>query len=794
MPGNGLRTPTLQCKAIPPLLIVSILRCGWEALLKPGDIDGPLRFLRNSPVLGTLTSDHVPCGSSYRQTSMPYRPSMSVVSANANSSTMEEFRSVIDDLTVANKKLKEELKKYERLYDDHLQNEKLFEIHFHGLSDHKQRELEEILRKFAADIERDPNADYSVVSSHSPPCDPQRGISSRASRFAESGYASMSACGQNSTITPSSQATDHDRDCRRTIKVRHNQHQTIQSYLDGIPVSLLAKNRIAPIKESKKQLVVRRLEQIFAGKQSAPGGQPQPMQQEKISQLAAMDDRRMREATGQCSKPEGNREARMMPARTDEVSITVQNVLLKRCHPIVHLYEHGLEGFESPNQRPTRPLDLDLHQAEVPARNMEYIRHLGFSPPDMVPGGSPRGDHGWLYLNLLYNMAQLHTLNVTLDFLKDAITEHCSAFELSHDEQKVRWKGNRNVTTNSGNSSSENQGMHHPYEIFGNSKSSPKHLEIRPNRNAEMEIGPRRKLKPNKRTKYEQNQNKYTHVSDSDEKEDFHGFSMVSSRDWPNHVMQAGDFSQFGRQALRSSAKRCRNSPMIFYNSKAKFCTDLTGDRHGCSNPIPESYTSVTSSLLGVSIPQPLTHSPTSGTQELRGLFGSSRMGIDSTKTWSDCSSDEDIDFSLDTLKDDIDTEPLGAVEFEASGLAGIRLEDHFSIHVRRSRLQISAFYTRRTRGKPRLYSQRILDALNGGLSVEGETSSMQQKWVSKEKVLFASYKSLPSSTLPPASFLFDSASSRDVDSDLESDMSSGLPTSSSSGESPATVLRLLKT
>jgi len=42
---------------------------------------------------------------------MPYRPSMSDASSHVKSSTMEEFRSVVDDLTVANKKLKQELKK-----------------------------------------------------------------------------------------------------------------------------------------------------------------------------------------------------------------------------------------------------------------------------------------------------------------------------------------------------------------------------------------------------------------------------------------------------------------------------------------------------------------------------------------------------------------------------------------------------------------------------------------------------------------------------------------------------------
>ncbi|USP73992.1 hypothetical protein yc1106_01266 [Curvularia clavata] len=117
------------------------------------------------------------------------------------------------------------------------------------------------------------------------------------------------------------------------------------------------------------------------------------MQQEEAAQLAAMDDRRMREATGQCSKPEGNREARVISARADKESITVQNVLLEKFLTIPSFHEHVFEGPESPEQRPTRPQDLDLYQAEVPTKNLEYVRHLGFSLPDMISDRSPQDDH-----------------------------------------------------------------------------------------------------------------------------------------------------------------------------------------------------------------------------------------------------------------------------------------------------------------------------------------------------------------------------------------------------------------
>lgn len=38
------------------------------------------------------------------------------------------------------------------------------------------------------------------------------------------------------------------------------------------------------------------------------------------------------------------------------------------------------------------------------------------------------------------NMAQLHSLNVTCDFVREAFSEYGVRFEMSNDGQKVRWK------------------------------------------------------------------------------------------------------------------------------------------------------------------------------------------------------------------------------------------------------------------------------------------------------------------------------------------------------------------
>ena len=90
---------------------------------------------------------------------------------------------MIDDLTVKNKKLREKLKKYEKLYCSHLQEEKLFEVRVHGLPVQQKLELEQVLRRFAASLadssdapEFAPNSEPATIhheplaSLHNKPC------------------------------------------------------------------------------------------------------------------------------------------------------------------------------------------------------------------------------------------------------------------------------------------------------------------------------------------------------------------------------------------------------------------------------------------------------------------------------------------------------------------------------------------------------------------------------------------------------------------------------------------------
>ncbi|KAJ4346562.1 uncharacterized protein N0V89_010493 [Didymosphaeria variabile] len=764
----------------------------------------PPFFLHNSSSSETPPDGNVQDSLYQRTTTMPYRPG----DGHMNSESVEDFRSVIDDLTVANKKLKQKLKKYEKLHDSHLQDEKLFEVRFHGLPDHKKRELEETLRKFAADLDNKSEAGYPAVSSQPPPFDAQK---TDASRFAESGYASMSGHNSNSARSnqPSNTASSNDRDNRRMTKSQYNQQQqSIQSYLHDIPQGLMPKSHTPMTDKSKKRLVVRRLEQIFAGKRSAPGSHPQPMQQEEVAQSAATADRRAKEAAGHRAKTEGNREARIMPVRADDEDITGQQEApvqeaLQKLRPNFRVSEQDFAGSGSPDQRPTRPLDLDPYRAQVPSDNMDYIRHLGFTPPDMMSGDSPEDDHGWIYLNLLINMAQLHTLNVTPEFVKQAVTEYSNTFELSHDGRKIRWKGEPDATLSSTGSSSEYQGNDSPYDPNGNSRSPSKYLKTGGSGSTDRSMNSERAKArlARKQKEKERNQFSYTplffHEEDSDYEQDSYGRDVGSSSQSPFQPQQTGDSSGLGSSNMQSaSSKRRRNDgPIIFY-SKAKFCTDLTGDSRGIASHAPDSYDNITSHPIGVSASNPRDGLRRQGSDnsERRGPLETTMMDIDSREGSQIFSSSEEMNFSPDALKDDNGTESPDAMEFEASGLGGVHPEDNFSIRVRRSQQQTSPAVTSTTHRKSQPYQKNIQNALNQRASPEAGASSPKQQHVIKEEILSASRRTLPNSTLPPASFLpFDSASSGDVDSDLESNVSSNPSTASSSeNDGPVTALHML--
>lgn len=109
----------------------------------------------------------------------------------------------------------------------------------------------------------------------------------------------------------------------------------------------------------------------------------------------------------------------------------------------------NLEGQEVVKEKPTTGLDdspakspePDSRLPQIPEQNLEYLHNLTSTSPTHEPLNIGGHWDGWVYLNLVINLAQLHTINVTVPFVKKAIATMSVKLELSLDGKMVRWKG-----------------------------------------------------------------------------------------------------------------------------------------------------------------------------------------------------------------------------------------------------------------------------------------------------------------------------------------------------------------
>jgi hypothetical protein len=192
----------------------------------------------------------------------------SLRSSFTHHSSADDYRSVIDDLTIENRRLRDELKRYKQIVPDFLRREKLFEVKVHGLPSRRKRELEAVLRNFTANLDGSRiggsscrNAGKCMDSSKH--ASSSSGSDSRPGAMqADSAYASMST-GQSSSGGPSPPGRLD----------RQRSDQTIEQLIHDVPEGLWPRSSVVTEKE-KKKLVVRRLQQIYTGKGLANTQQP----------------------------------------------------------------------------------------------------------------------------------------------------------------------------------------------------------------------------------------------------------------------------------------------------------------------------------------------------------------------------------------------------------------------------------------------------------------------------------------------------------------------------------------
>ncbi|KAI9822571.1 MAG: hypothetical protein M1827_000290 [Pycnora praestabilis] len=751
---------------------------------------------------------------------------------NSNNTGSLDFRMIIDDLTVKNKKLREILERQERLRSSHSDRNKLFELKVHGLSMPQKRQLEETLVDFVNGLNGSRNPSCASPSQPNTSVPLRKIVSDEPpssctsySRPVDSAYASMSMSGQTSTAK-FGPATDSKP---KSIHPTRSREQKVHSYLHDIPQGPLPRCFPAMTENIKKRVVVKRLEQLFTGKAATKTGMEpsQPVQQEGVSRSAAWADQMASEASGRKVGTEGMREAHMLPAEAtiplDDLSPEMPS--LKAIDAKQSSGDRSKSDGDvssrslSSNQRPTRPIDLDPHRPQVPAENIEYIRHLGLPSPKIHCDLPDDGDDCWVYLNLLINMAQLHTMNVTTDFVRKAVSDVSAKFELSHDRRWIRWRGGTTGTTLSSiSSSNEDQGdassseegedlfrqTGQPCTMSGSnlknnaSKSglarylqSSNNIQVSTNKSSEVgsSVDPPpvfvHRSDPANKFAY---QPLFYHHPHSEEEDDLSLDRVGSVTSTKSRRESAGDDtgSQMAMDAnpRPSSPRKTGDEGLITFYNKGGFCTDLTGDKSMTqgSMPWPIEFRNPVSDAIGCAPERFQKRRKLSADDGVRPLMHESGLPEGVEFIDGDCAAELlrlNISPRIPSSGFPKDAHP---VELEASGIGGVIPEDNFIITVWTEHdllgdqvvPRLSRFSMPRSRSSKIMHRipQSSIDlffedgALEPGRQIASLGELVRKQFDQREppdllpepfqaRTLSAHRIKLPPSRLPPASYIF---------------------------------------
>ncbi|EXL39743.1 hypothetical protein FOCG_17654 [Fusarium oxysporum f. sp. radicis-lycopersici 26381] len=630
----------------------------------------------------------------------------------AHSSSVDDYRSIIDDLTLEIQQLRKELRRYKQPGPATLRKNKLFEIKVHGLPQKKKRELEAILRDLATDLDGSPEMLLSQKKKKISPYNrdyiySKFGIQRKRAPFspgsslwpADSAYASMSA-GAESLSTPFNLPI---------LNSTQSSKGKVEDYLRDVPDGLYPRHVIITDKE-RKSLVVRRLEQLFTGRSNGANILKLPPMRPGGSFIMArvVLDAQVADLSSAYEPPthgtEPIREARILSLEQRS------GIWRNNCHssdygsasdPNKDNMETGGDGgglasdskpsslaLPLSKQRPTRPCDLDPDRAQIPSENINYIRHLDLLPPELLPRQQSIQDihldaEGWVSLNLLYNLAQLHLINVTPDFL-------------SPDAHKIRWRGGSKDTKFSSYSSGyDTSETPSGGNVDGSQKKGERQKTSRFTSNESQLSGLSKDMLAfdlQLCARVESFRYKPLFAQqDSSDGNTSRGVSVYSSVVVDNE--NPGESGLGLKYSAGSAGKWQRHEGAITYYSGTPFCTDLTGD---LADLLPTTRTlSSVQPRKDYQQPSEFARPPrritsrsftcykplTDRCQDLRQQ--SSVMGGDNNEVQglvndgSEQSSGIELDLIWNNDQQYIRQQPL-----EPCGLGGVRPDDHFTVFV----------------------------------------------------------------------------------------------------------------
>lgn len=698
---------------------------------------------------------------------------------------------MIDDLTVRNNKMRQKLKRYEKLHCSPLRKEMLFEVRMHGLQSRWKRDLEQTLRSFTSTMEGASNrpATLTVPLGTSLGPDPG-GFSDKPSwsstsyhKPVDSAYASISASGQ----TQISQSAHTDGKFQERLVESFETHPLhFKSHLHDAQQAFSSQRLRFISVEAKQKLIVWRLEQLFTNRLTSTTRDLVSLQKQMVSYSAASGEIKATEVGDGSIEMEGVREARIL---TDGPELSTEGPEDDQAGTIGRDENDSDDPMggetvagspEKSEQRPTWPLDLDIYRAQAPEEAMRYIRHLG-----------PYCSSSWIYLNLLSNMAQLHFLNVTPEFVRKAVTRFSSKFELSQNGQKLRWKGG-NLGTGLGSESETNAepgGKCSPGIGDGPSserkrtrESSPSHagtwaqsdvncLSQVPNYNSSAGAGAVPRRRPDFLTQFNraadfQYKPLLFHAARSERDDDY---------DYDDDSLTSGDGmdSMAGAVPLRKrivttcSTSRRRGSicgPIIFYN-RANFCVDLSADPSlSFNSDIMRSP--CTNDPVGCHMTKPDDDFGSKGSR--RRLIQEPLLD-DSAKDGNENDDVSMVELNLTMEQSEPKTDAvydgLSPIYMEASGLGGVQPQDNFSINVQ---VRHGSASTRLTKVQPSCRNpcrvQRVLQDLLASANLSSRENL--EGAFQEAEILLVTTTLLAPSTLPEPSYCLTLCSEDGEDSD----------------------------
>jgi hypothetical protein len=675
-------------------------------------------------------------------THMIHHPTPPILDSYASSS--EEYRGVIDDLTVQIKKLQKKLKKHERSQDSRLDLDKRVEIKTFGIPVEKKRELEAFLSKFTASLD-EPASSHAASSSafasaamtnsstRLPGTTTLKPTNSNSTLiFADSGYGSLTNTGKRSAST--SNTTMPPSQPQQAAAAAQAKDAQIASFLQDIPSGLLPHPAVEMTEKARKKLVVMRLEQVLGGRGAGPGVHHQSLQQQEVSQSAASAERSALAAMGRMTAPEGVREASIMPENDEQDMLAsseqheAHQGNFKRDHIVERDFAAGAAA--RPEQRPTRPLDLDPDRAQSAAENVQYLQHLGFSLQSQNILQTQSDEEGWVYLNLMIGLAQLHSFNVTTDFVREAVAKYSRTFELSNDGRKVRVRpiGSQSKSSNDESPSSLEQTLQQPLK-----RSYAAMAGVEPEPKAARHV--------------------YTPLfpPKDESMSDEESASITAESTIPQTGFDGETANLSGSGMLQDTGRKKKaDAPMIFYQ-KVRFYTDLSADP---AIPMMSlQYGSRKKNPLGA---QPVAaHRRDSVQPRYRPLVdGIAYKQVEPVEE----SALMDLDFPASSPRRVAFVEDNSETLFQASGLHGIYPDDHFSITIARqhSFTLPQCLPNTTTSPKTRSYPNRLIRRTDAGMSA-----------MPSPRTLTTKRTTLPPSELPEPSYGLDE---EELDSDDEED------------------------